>query len=183
MATHNTLNRSKSNTRGGVAAHSEQTSLIEALAPEKPVFPYPADLPECHKPYWLQAVNAKTGDGYWSKGDIPLLKMYCRCAYDIEQLDAVILMEGCVIENARGNPIMNPKIVVRSLAEGRFMTLSTKLHLQPSSRIGTGVEENQDKKKTKALAAADSIEAGDGLLAGHSRSKGSKGYDAHAGMQ
>lgn len=156
-----------SNAQPGKRGAQAQTALAEALQDDStPVFPYPKALPEKHKSIWRQTVNTKTGD-YWSKGDVPILVMYCRCAWDIDDLTEDIEREGAVIENARGNPVVNPKVVVRGFAESRLMSLCTKLRLQPSSRMDTKNEGNQGKKKARATAAANVVqEDGDNLLAG-----------------
>lgn len=141
-----------------------QAALAEAISSE-PVFPYPRDLPDKHKSIWRDTVNTKTGD-YWNLGDVPLLRMYCRNAHDIHRLSDEIEDEGEVILNANGNPVVNPKIVVRGYAEAKLMSLCTKLRLQPSSRMDTKGEEGQLKKKGKANRAAKTLEEdSDDLLA------------------
>jgi P27 family predicted phage terminase small subunit len=154
-------NPAKPTGRRGAKAH---TALAEAIG-TKPVFPYPYDLDDKFKDIWRDTVNTKTGD-YWSLGDVPLLKMYCRMAHDIHRLSEEIEAEGEVIINANGNPVVNPRIVIRGYAEAKFMSLCTKLRLQPSSRMDTKGEDNQLKRKVKAKRAADVIEADeDELLA------------------
>lgn len=141
-----------------------QANLAHALSGE-PVFPYPPGLPSSHQDIWRDTVNTKTGS-YWSLGDVPILKLYCRVATDIERLTSEIDEEGEIIHNANGNPIVNPKIVVRGFAEARLMTLCTKLRLQPSSRMDTKGEDSELNKKGKAKRAAKTIEEdSDDLLA------------------
>jgi P27 family predicted phage terminase small subunit len=151
--------------RRGAQARS---ALAEALDAEKPVFPWPRTLPEEFRDIWTETVNTKTGE-YWSRGDIPILEIYCRNAGDIRRLSTEIKDEGEIIFNANGNPVVNPKIVVRGYAESKLMTLCTKLRLQPSSRMDSKGEDGQLKKKGKAVRAAKVIgEDEDGLLAGAS---------------
>lgn len=145
-----------------------RNALNEALNPEAPVFPWPATLPEEFRDIWTTTVNTKTGD-YWSKGDIPILEIYCRNAADIRRLSQEIYDEGEIIYNANGNPVVNPKIVVRGYAESKLMSLCTKLRLQPSSRMDTKGENSQLGKKGKATRAAQVIDDdSDNLLAGGS---------------
>lgn len=159
-----------SNAGKGARGRAAQDALREAMADELPVFPFPKGLNPDFFEIWVQTVNTKTGD-YWSKGDIPLLKLYCRVAHDIERLDLEILDEGEVILNTRENLVVNPKIMVRGFAEGRLLSLATKLHLQPASRMDTKNEANQGKKKGKATRAANVMaEDDDGLLGGHGMS-------------
>lgn len=155
-----------SNAGKGSRGRAQQDALREAMHAELPVFPFPKGLNPDFYEIWVQTVNTKTGD-YWSKGDIPLLKLYCRVAHDIDRLDQEILDEGEVILNTRENLVVNPKIMVRGFAEGRLLSLATKLHMQPASRMDSKNEANQGKKKGKATRAANVMsEDDDGLLGG-----------------
>lgn len=152
---------------------AELKAALQLKANGLPVFPFPPELKEEYKPYWTELVNSKPFD-YFNKGDIPLLKLYCRAAADIDRLDEEISTEGCVIANARGNPVVNPKVVVRSIAESRLMGLSVKLRAQPASRYDSANDRKQTEKTAKANAAAEALESSkghvdeddDGLLAG-----------------
>lgn len=149
----------------GIRGKRAQQALSEAMQSDKPVFPWPETLPEEFRDVWTLTVNTKTGD-YWSKGDIPILEIYCRYADDIRRLSLEIKEEGEVIYNANGNPVVNPKVTVRGFAEAKLMSLCTKLRLQPSSRMDTKGEDGQHKKKGKATRAAETInEDEDNLLA------------------
>lgn len=148
----------------GKRGKKAQEHLGEILSGE-PVLPFPKDLPEKHEEIWRTTVNTKTGD-YWSKGDIPILMMYCRHAWDIQTLSEEIDEEGMVIFNANGNPIVNPKIVIRGYCEAKILSLCTKLRLQPASRMDSKNEANQGVKKRKAAHAAKTLQDDDdGLLA------------------
>lgn len=154
-----------SNAGKGRRGNAATAALNEAIDEDIPVFPWPKTLPEEFRDIWTVTVNTKTGD-YWSKGDVPLLEMYCRNAADIRRLSIEIKDEGEIIFNANGNPVVNPKIVVRGYAEAKLMSLCTKLRLQPSSRMDTKGEDSQLSKKGKATRAAKVIsDDDDGLLA------------------
>ena len=149
---------------------AELQAALKLKANGLPVFPFPPELKDEYKPYWTELVNSKPFD-YFNKGDIPLLKLYCRAAADIDRLDDEISREGCVIPNARGNPVVNPKVVVRSIAETRLMGLSVKLRAQPSSRYDSANDRKQTEKTTRANQAAQTLDESrsedddDGLLA------------------
>lgn len=154
--------------RGGKGRNGDRDKklLDQALKPRDPVFPYPHDLPDEHKPIWLATVNTKTAD-YWNPSDVALLEIYCRCIADVRILTNDIKEEGDVIENARGNPVINPKIVVRGFAENRLMALCTKLRMQPQSRNDTLDSPAKGKKKAAAARAASVIgDDDDDLLGG-----------------
>ena len=153
------------NSERGKRGAKAQAALAEALNSENPVFPWPSTLPVEFRDIWTTTVNTKTGD-YWSKGDIPILEIYCRNAADIRRLSDEIKDEGEIIFNANGNPVVNPKIMVRGFAESKLMSLCTKLRLQPSSRMDTKGEDGQLKRTVKAKRAARTIdEDSDNLLA------------------
>lgn len=154
-----------SNDGKGRRGNAAMKALNEAVNDEEPCFSWPKTLPAEFRDIWTMTVNTKTGD-YWSKGDVPLLEMYCRNAADIRRLSLEIKDEGEIIFNANGNPVVNPKIVVRGYAEAKLMSLCTKLRLQPSSRMDTKGEDSQLNKKGKATRAAKVIASDDdGLLA------------------
>lgn len=158
-------------TRRMAPGDRQQAELVAALRAKltgKPVFAFPAELKDEHKPYWTETVNSKPHD-YFTLSDLHLLKLYCRVAADIDRLDREIAEEGSVIVNNRGNPIVNPRILVRSIAETRLLSLSTKLRLQPSARYDSENDRKQSDKKKHADRAARTIEEDDsdddGLIA------------------
>jgi phage terminase small subunit len=105
--------------------------------------------------------------GYFNNGDVTLLKMYCRASYDSERLSNEIDREGEVIRNQKGNPVVNPKILVRSINETRVLTLSSKLRVQPAARYDSGNDKKQAEKTRNAEGAARTIDHDeDSLLAG-----------------
>lgn len=144
---------------------AELAAALQAKRSGEPVFAYPPELKDAHKPYWAELVNSKPHD-YFNRGDIPLLKLYCRAAADIDRLDEEIAEEGSVIPNARGNPVVNPKVIVRSIAEGRLMSLSTKLRAQPASRYDSENDRKQSVKKSKADSAAKALDEEDAIHGG-----------------
>jgi P27 family predicted phage terminase small subunit len=151
----------------GDRQQAELAAALQAKLTGRPVFPFPAELNDDHKPYWVEVVNSKPHD-YFNLGDIHLLKLYCRVAADIDRLDREIASEGSVVENTRGNPIVNPRCIVRSMAETRLLSLSTKLRLQPSSRYDSEDDRGQSAKKKKADAAVRTMhddDDGDDLIA------------------
>lgn len=144
---------------------AELAAALQAKRSGEPVFAYPPELKDAHKPYWAELVNSKPHD-YFNRGDIPLLKLYCRAAADIDRLDEEIAEEGSVIPNARGNPVVNPKVIVRSIAEGRLMSLSTKLRAQPASRYDSENDRKQSAKKAKADSSARALDEDDAAHSG-----------------
>lgn len=145
---------------------SKDAILLEEALSDEPCFPYVPGLTEAEKPLWRDIVNTR-GSDYWNRGDVPILKMYCRLVVDIERLTEEIREEGEVIFNTNGNPVVNPKITIRGFHEAKLFTLCSKLRMQPASRKSVADEAAGNAKVKKAKRAAEVIESDDdGLLAG-----------------
>lgn len=145
---------------------AELEAAIEKRRNGDPVFPYPIGLPEKHKPYWLELVNSKPHD-YFNLGDLPLLKLYCRAAYDVERMDRMIEVQGDVYFTSKGGRAMNPLIQARAISEARLLSISTKFRSQPASRLDTDTDKKQQRKKDRADKTAEYMDDDeDGLLAG-----------------
>lgn len=142
-----------------------QAQMLAQSAGGKPVFPYPAELPEAHRVYWLELVNSFPAD-HFQKSDITLMKLYCRCASDIERTTLLIEDEGEVVMGGRG-PMVNPRVKVRGDATNTLMSIATKFRNQPASRVNSENFGDRQKKAQTAAGAARTV-AGDGddLLAG-----------------
>lgn len=159
----------------GLPQANRQTIELEAQMRARltnaPVFPYPDELREVLKPYWLELVNSFPKD-HFQISDIPLMKIYCRCAYDIERCSLMIEEEGEVVIGGRGAPMVNPRVKVRGDAQNNLLSIATKFRNQPASRVNS---ENFGGRQAKAAAAgkaAAAVEKGDGLLAGAGGRKG-----------
>ena len=153
---------------GSSRAAKELHAAIETAKTGKPVYDFPPELPEEQRKYWMEIVNCKPHD-YFNSGDLTLLKMYCRCAHDVDRLTTEIDQQGEVIRNARGNPVVNPRIVIRSFAECRLMTLASKLHMQPASRVVVPQDGKTQKRKSQANMLVSSLLGdgdSDGLIGG-----------------
>jgi phage terminase small subunit len=148
----------------------ELQTQLAAKTRGKPVFPYPPELPEKHRPYWLELVNSFPAD-HFQNSDIPTMKLYCRCAADIERTTAMIEEEGEVVMGGRG-PMINPRVRVRSDAQSTLLAIATKFRNQPASRTNTeNFANRQNKAKTAAGAAQTVNDDEDGLLAGGTQTR------------
>lgn len=145
--------------RSVTAGTHKLNELAARLDPAKPKFPYPVDLPDHQKEFWLNIVNSKPV-GFFEKCDMVLLRMYVRNAADLARLDEEITADGDLILNMRGDAVVNPKIKVRTIVEARLVALSTKLMSQPSSRNEGRDDMNRNKsKRQSAERAAEAVEA------------------------
>lgn len=151
----------KTKTERGTA---ELDAAKKARAGE-PVFPFPSGFNEKYREMWVTTVNSR-GPDYWDEGDIPLLKMYVRNAWDMDDMTDTIEVEGNVVRNPRGTQVMNPLIVARSYCEARLLGLAAKLRLQPASRMNSDNDKKLGAKTKRAKDAARELDDGDGLLDG-----------------
>ena len=143
----------------------ELQAQMAARLSNKPVFPYPPELDEKYKPYWIELVNSFPKD-HFQISDITLMKMYCRAAYDVERITLMIEEEGEVVMGGRG-PTVNPRVKVRTDAQNTMFVLATKFRNQPASRTAIDDHQSRQKKATNAGNAARTIhDDDDGLLAG-----------------
>lgn len=158
-----------------LSTENRKTAELQAILDAhdgKPLFAFPAGLPKEHQKYWVEIVNSKPFD-YFNNGDLPLLKLYCRAAHDIERHDAMLQTEGEVIYNTKGNLVVNPRVLVRSIAETRLLSLATKLRAQPTARMSSDNDKAQSEKKKNANSAARSLQGDEeDLLAGGSSARG-----------
>lgn len=130
-----------------------------------PVFPFPPELREEHKPYWTELVNSFPHD-HFTMGDVVAMKLYCRCAHDIDRCNELIVSEGDVIHGPRG-PMVNPRVKVRSTSETVLMSILTKFRNQPASRANSENFQTRQGKKNAEQAADDMVEGDeDDLLGG-----------------
>lgn len=136
----------------------------------KPLYPYPAELPEAHKPFWLELVNSFE-DGFFHPADVPILKLYCRCAHDIERCNQLIEEEGDVIWGAKG-PMVNPRVKVRSASEAVLLNLTTKLRAQPASRGNSTEFQRNDAKAANRRHGDQVIDEDEELLLGAAERRG-----------
>lgn len=143
----------------------ELAAQMQARLSNEPIFPYPPELSNDLKPYWVELVNSFPLN-HFQVSDITMMKMYCQCAYDIERQNVMIASEGEVVLGARA-AIVNPRVKVRESNRATLLALATKFRNQPASRMNT---DNFKRKRQRAQDAAQGAEAvtgdEDGLLAG-----------------
>jgi hypothetical protein len=116
-------------------------------------------VPEAAMPYWRDIIATKTE---WSKVDLILAANLARCFQSIEGETFMLECEGSVIENFRGNPVMNPRHTVLEQLSRRAAALSQKL--QVHSGATQGDPENNRKKnavKRQAEELFDSLDDDD----------------------
>ncbi|AHG39712.1 TerS protein [Pseudomonas syringae CC1557] len=139
-----TVKRNRSDS-GTSAVAAMQAAAAGALKPPRFVNIRPAD-----KPFWSSIVRARTRDS-WTDSDLVLAGNLARCLSDIERLQKEIDIEGDVLKNDRGTPVINPKHSLLETLSRRAVALSRTL--QVHAQATQGDSRDQGKKATKQRAA------------------------------
>lgn len=144
------------------SATSAVTAMQAATAgPMKP--PSFVHLRKGDKPFWDSIVRARTRDS-WTDSDLVLAGNLARCQADIERLQKEIDVEGDILKNDRGTPVINPKHSLLETLSRRAVALSRTL--QVHAQATQGDSRDQGKKASKQRAAEKVMEEqdDDGLI-------------------
>jgi glutamine synthetase len=107
------------------------TAAIKAMADaaKKPLQPpVYVTLTESAKPFWDGVVRARARDE-WSDVDLVVAAQLAQCQADIAEEDEALRLEGKVIKNDRGTPVMNPRTTVMEQLARREMALMRTLRM------------------------------------------------------
>lgn len=158
-------------TRDLIPYSSERQGEFDAMVAARvaetqkaPLYPIPPELAPEYRPYWIELVNSFE-KGFFHPVDIPLMRLWCRAAHDIDRCNQLIREEGDIVWGAKG-PMMNPRVKVRGIAEAVLFNLSTKLRAQPASRGNSTEFQRNDGKAATTRQANQTIEADEDLLMG-----------------
>lgn len=149
----------------------DKEKLVAGRIKGKPSMPWPEELNPEHRPYWTELVNSFPKD-YFTPGDIPTMKIYCRAAHDVDRCNVLIEDEGDVIMGPKG-PTINPRVRVRKVSEDLIMTITTKFRNQPSARENSANGQRTMKNHATAEAGRKTAEEDeDDLLGGRAAANG-----------
>lgn len=96
-------------------------------------------------PFWEGIARARARDE-WTDADLVVAAQLARCQHDIERESKALDVEGSVIENQRGTPVMNPRHAVLEQLARREMALMRTL------RIGGSVTgDRRDLEKARKI--------------------------------
>lgn len=120
-------------------------------------------LRDCDIPFWRDIVRARAN---WTDNDLVQAANLARCFADIERLQAEIDVEGDVLNNARGTPVMNPKHSLLETLSRRSVALSRIVQVHAQATQGdSGDQRKKNKAGQQAAAAGDKV-ADDDLIPG-----------------
>ena len=79
-------------------------------------------------PFWDGILRARAIDE-WGECDLVVAAQLARCQRDVEVESQALDVESSVIENARGTPVMNPRVTVLQQLAQREMALMRTLRM------------------------------------------------------
>ena len=78
--------------------------------------------------FWDGVVRARARDE-WTETDLVVAGQLARCLHDIEDEQAALDIEGTVIKNDKGTPVVNPRVSVLEQFARREMALMRTLRM------------------------------------------------------
>ena len=78
--------------------------------------------------FWEGVVRARARDE-WTETDLVVAGQLARCLHDIEDEQAALDIEGTVIKNDKGTPVVNPRVSVLEQFARREMALMRTLRM------------------------------------------------------
>lgn len=132
------------------SAFAAVKAMVNASLPDiEP--PGHAKLRDKDLPFWGDIINSRARDE-WSRTDLVIAAQLSRCQSDIETEAAALDIEGSVIENQRGTPIMNPRHSVLEQLARRELALMRSLGLAGHTVKGNQ-RDLQDARKMQRQAS------------------------------
>ncbi|MGZ8339132.1 MAG: TerS protein [Telluria sp.] len=146
------------------SAASAVKAMVDAAKPDIEIPNY-VTLTASAMPFWAGVVRARARDE-WIDVDLVVAGQLAQCQADIAEEDEALRLEGRVIKNDRGTPVMNPRTTVMEQLARREMALMRTLRMggriagDSRDEAGKRKIENQSRKLRGELEEED-----DGLLA------------------
>lgn len=121
-------------------------------------------LPEDALPFWRSITSARSADR-WNNSDLETAAELARTKAKIERLNLDLEMEGDIITNDRGTPIVNPKNALLETLTRRLVALSRMLQVHAEATQGKSRDQVAgNKAQSNASKIAKGLE-GDDLIA------------------
>lgn len=116
-------------------------------------------------PFWPGVVRARARDE-WTEVDLVVAAQLAQCQADMAEEDERLRIEGRVVKNDRGTPVMNPRTNVMEMLARREMALMRTLRM--GGRIAGDSRDEAGKRKiehTSRKLRGELESEDDGLLA------------------
>jgi hypothetical protein len=114
--------------------------------------------------FWKTIIKSRAREE-WTNSDLVVAAQLARCMADIESESLKLDVEGSVLENQRGTPVMNPRHSVLEQLARREMALMRSLQMIGSAKGDKRDVENARKLQNQAAMARDEVTQDDNLLA------------------
>lgn len=116
-------------------------------------------------PFWNAIISARAGST-WNDADLAHAANLARCQADIDRITAEIAVEGDIIVNAKGTPVVNPKHALIETLSRRSVALSRVVHVHAEATKGRSRDAgNKLKVEEDAREAAPTDDLIPGLYA------------------
>lgn len=131
------------------STHEQTKAMVDAVKGIQP--PKHIKLRKQDIPFWEAIVAARAT---WTDVDLQIAANMARCQADIEENQKLLDIEGNVLDNKRGTPVMNPRFTILEQLSRRSVALSRMLQVHAAATIGeTKVSKGKNAAKRDALEA------------------------------
>ena len=115
-------------------------------------------------PFWVSITRARAAER-WTDADLENAAELARTKADIERLREEVKLEGDVIKNDRGTPIVNPKHSLLENLTRRMVALSRMLQVHAEATQGKSRDQVKANKAQQTSMATMQSVADDDLIA------------------
>lgn len=143
-------------TRSDTAAGSVDAMRGAVTDIEPPIW---VIVPREAMPYWRSITSARAADA-WNDSDLETAAELARTKHNIERINTELAIEGDIIVNERGTPIVNPKHNLLETLTRRMVALSRMLQVHAEATQGKSRDQvARNQAQSRAKSAID--DAGD----------------------
>jgi P27 family predicted phage terminase small subunit len=132
--------------RGGTA-HTHKPPRDQEPQPPTKMPPCPSHLDADAKKEWRRAGKVLNGLGLLTDLDLAVFAGYCAAFSRWKQATTKVSETGMLIKASTGTPMMNPYLMIASMAFKEMLKAGGELGLSPSSRAGIRVDGPKSKSK------------------------------------
>ena len=115
----------------------------------RPKVPAPTTMTAAGRRHWKKLVDSVPND-YFTISDYPVLATYCEAMASMTKASKMLAKEGEIIENAKGDMVVNPWHNIQQAAQQKIGMMCTKLCLSPSTRTKN---DRNHEKPTPSIAS------------------------------
>ena len=146
--------------------HNSLSGQLEAFGNAMARIEPPAHitLRDCDWPFWYGIVSTRAANS-WNDSDLAKAANLARCQADIERLIAEVQIEGDIIVNDRGTPIVNPKHNLIETMSRREVAISRAIHVHAEATVGRSRDSGNRAKAQKEARGILEGSYGDPFLA------------------